>query len=275
MHSIVVATDFSEVANNAVHFACQMAADYKVTVTVFHSYIIPVTFGDNPMPAMPIDDSRKIAEDSMEQLLVVLKGTYPGLDINQHITYGDITDSLEEYCEKQQPWLIIIGNSAEDQSTLWFGSNVVTTMKELPYKIMAVPATARYERPKKICMACDFKDISDKFPGKELADLASAAGAELHILNIDHNNKHFGTDTPLDAEVLHEMIKSAKPTYHYMDQENTNEGIQAFVTENRIDWLVIVPHKYGFLEGLFHRSHTSAMVKMSHIPLIALHEKEA
>lgn len=275
MHSIIVATDFSEVANNAVHFACQMAADYGKQVVVFHSYVVPVTFNDNPMPVMPLDESKEIAETAMDTLMATLKQMYPAIAIDSHITYGEISDSLDEYSEQHQPWLIVIGNSAEDQDVLWFGSNVTSVMKDLPYRIMAVPASYTYRKPAKICLACDYKGISDTFPATDLTDMVTTAGAELHVLNVDHNNRSFGADTPVEAETLQELIGSAAPQYHYIDSENTNEGIQSFVSNNNIDWLVVIPHRYSFFEGLFHKSHTSAMVKMSHIPVIALHEKKA
>jgi nucleotide-binding universal stress UspA family protein len=272
MHSIVVATDFSDVANNAVRFACEMAKDFQKAVTIFHSYVIPVTFGDNPMPVIPIEDSKAIAAESMDGLVNDLKFAYPDVEIDSHITYGDVTDSLDEYCERNMPWLVIVGNSADDHNTLWFGSNVTSTLKNLPYRAMAVPASAQYKKPKKICLACDYKHLNDKFPASDLIDMVTASGAGLYVLNVDHNNKHFGTDTPAGAESLNELIKSANPQYHYIDNENANEGITAFIGKNNIDWLVVVPHKYGFWEGLFHKSHTSTLARTSHVPLIALHE---
>ncbi|RYD58744.1 MAG: universal stress protein [Sphingobacteriales bacterium] len=272
MHSIVVATDFSEVANNAVRFACEMAADFQKTVTVFHSYIIPVSFGDNPMPVMPIEDSKAIATESMDKLVDSLKTLYSGTSIESHITFGDITDSLEDYCERNTPWLIIVGNSAEDHNTLWFGSNVISTLKNLPYRTMAVPASAQYKTPRKICLAADYKHVYNKFPSGDLTEIVSKAGAELHVLNVDHNNKQFGTEVPQDAAALEAQLQSANPQYHYVESDNTDEAITKFIAENNIDWLVIVPHKYGFWEGLFHKSHTTALARTGHVPLLALHE---
>jgi nucleotide-binding universal stress UspA family protein len=63
------------------------------------------------------------------------------------------------------------------------------------------------------------------------------------------------------------------PVYHFIESENIDESIHQFVIENQMNWLVVVPHKHSFFEGLFHKSHTKAMTRKLQIPVISLHEK--
>jgi hypothetical protein len=39
-----------------------------------------------------------------------------------------------------------------------------------------------------------------------------------------------------------------------------------------MDWLVVIPHRHSFFEGLFHKGHVKAMVRMSKVPIVALHD---
>lgn len=272
MSVIIAATDFSPTANSAVDYACQMAQAYGASLHIVHSFVIPVTFGDTPMPLMPVDDGREIAEESMGELINQLHQSYPGVIIEPVITYGDITDSLEDYSEKQNPWLIVVGNSSTSDTQFWLGSNLISELRDLPQTVLAVPPGTKFNPPKNICLACDFKQVGKTFPAAEIIALAEQTKAQLHILNVDHDNKNFGTEMPLNAEVIHNYLKDAAPQYHYIESKDIEEGISNFVTEKGMDWLVVIPHKHSFFDSLFKKSHTSAIVKMSHIPLVALHE---
>lgn len=272
MGVILTATDYSDVANHAVHYACSMAQTYAASVTVIHSFIIPVVIStDTPMPAISIDEARNLALERMDSLIAELKRSYTGIDINSHITYGDITDSLEEYTESLKPWLIVIGNSSSNDTSFWPGSNLINALKELPYMVLAVPADANYRPVNNICFACDYQSITERLPTDDLMQLVSKTGAKLHILNVAKDGEH--KDGLEEANILKTILAPASPEYHFIDGQDVDESIQRFVTEKNMDWLIIVPHKHSFFEGLLHKSHTKAMAKMSHIPLMALHER--
>lgn len=272
MPAILTATDFSDVATNAVHYACQLAMAYNGDVTVLHSYYIPVAFNDTPMPVMSIDEAKTIAEDGMDRLLAQLKTQYPNLHVNTHISYGDITDSLQEHAEQTRPWLTVVGNSSSEDTAFWPGSNLMNAMKELSHPVIAVPLEARYRPVKKICFACDYKNISELLPAGDLVSLTSQTQAQLHVLNVHKGDRDFGTEAPPEAEALRNMLAAAQPQYHFISSNEVDEGIQHFVVEQDMDWLVIMPHKHNFFDRLLHHSHTKAMARMSHIPLVSLHQ---
>lgn len=272
MPLIITATDFSEIANNAVHYACKIATATNDSVTVFHTFMIPVSFNDNPMPVMPIEDGKQIAEESMNQLITKLQAIYPDIQINSHVTFGDITESLQDYIEKVNPWLIVIGNSSTENGTYWLGSNLVSEMRRISASIMAVSPDTSYKPVKNICFACDLKYPISELPINELLEFVAATKANLHILNVG-NNKSFGVEIPTEANELREALKEINPEYHFADNEDVEEGIKDFITLNNIDWLIVAPHKHSFFESLFRKNHTKEIVRKVHIPIVALHKK--
>jgi nucleotide-binding universal stress UspA family protein len=209
----------------------------------------------------------------LDDLINDLNSTHPGLNIGSHLTFGGITDGLVEYAEKHKPWLIIVGNSLSEEDSFWFGGNLLQLMRELPFPVLAIPNGTDFRTVKNICFACDYKRVTDHLPAQELVNIVKTIGASLQVLNIDHDNKSFGTETPLESTSLHEMIGTANPTYHYIDNANIDEGIQNFINQNQADWLVVTPHRHTFFEGLFHKSRTKAIARNIHIPILALHEK--
>lgn len=270
MPHILVATDFSEVGENAVNYACELASAYKASITILHSFIIPVTFSDTPMPVMPLDEGRAIAEERMEQFVKGLRVKFSGLEILSKVMFGDIVDCLEDHTKEEKPWFIILGNSVNEDTSLWLGSNVVSALRNLRNIVVAVPVESKYKKLEKICFACDFKNVAANLPFEDLLNLVRALNAELHVVNVGSENKN---DNSAEGEELQQLLSAVNPVYHYVEKENVDEAIKDFVDENHMDWLIMMPHKHSFFEGLFHKSHTKAMVKISPIPIAALHEK--
>src|SRR6476620_2365331 len=150
MKEILVATDFSDAAENAVHYACNLAKDLNASVTILHSFIIPVTFSDVPMPIMPIDEGRRIAEDRINELSASLKQSYSGVEIKSKIMFGDIIDCIEEHSEAGAPLFVVLGNSGSGESSFWLGSNVLSGLKNLRQNVIALSPDVKYRKPEKI-----------------------------------------------------------------------------------------------------------------------------
>jgi nucleotide-binding universal stress UspA family protein len=67
------------------------------------------------------------------------------------------------------------------------------------------------------------------------------------------------------------MLQGINPQYHFITNENTDEGIIEFAEKNNIDLLVVLPKRHDLLTKLLNRSHTKQLVLHSHVPVMALH----
>lgn len=272
MSAIITATDFSDIANNAVHYACDLAGAFDTHLILLHSYSIPVAFNDNPMPVISIEESKKIADEQLEGLMDELVKKYPQLVIKKELGYGDITDSLKDAIKKHQASMVVVGNSTSEDSGFWLGSNLLSTLRNLSCPVLAIPAHYQYKKVDNIAFACDFEHVTDQLPAADLNDIVARTGGKLHVLNVDHENRHFDPDTPFEFVHLDNALKPSGPQYHNIDSADIEVGIEQFAGKNNIDWLVVVPHKHNFFESLFHKSQTKALVRNAKIPILALHD---
>ena len=271
MAHIIVATDFAEQTESVVHYACDMAVAQNLEVIVLHTYVVPVTIADTPLPMMSAEEAHTIATDRMKEFLTVLKVQYSTLHITGKIMYGDVVDCLIELTEKQEPWLIVLGNNSIDNSLAWMGTTTVSALKQLPHTVMALPVGLKYTPVQNICLACDIQHYDESLPTQELIDLVKTTGAVLHVLNVSHNQEHFDDESILAGSIIQDKLKELNPTYHFVENENIDEGVRLFAESNQMDWLLVIPQKHTFFESLWHKSHTKAMSRTTHIPLVALH----
>jgi len=266
--TIIATTDFSDIADNAVRYACQLASDVHAQVTLLHAFVIPVTFSDSPMPILPLDESRKVAEERMESYRSHLQSEFPGLQIRSQIMYGDVVDCLHELSDDTTPTLVIMGNSGDDLP-IWMGSNLVKALKKLNISVMGVPAGISYTPVRQICLTSDLKVSGYDLLAGQLRTLTELTGASLHILHVNNGNKSAGPDA---KDLMLKSLSPMQPQYHEEVNSDIEAGIRDFVNAQQIDWLIVVPRKYSLLQSMFHKSQTRAVARVSNIPVIALHE---
>jgi len=274
MPFIIAATDFSEVANNAVNYACSLASAQRTEVMIIHSFIVPVMFSDIPMPVSLMNDAQRDAEAQMKRLSDSKAALYPDVKITGKVIYGDIITVIEEYSENNyRPWLVVAGNSSNAENGSWPDSVLIDAFKKLKFPVLGVPPEASFGQVNKLCLAYDNKHRDNDTALQQAADISKRLNATLHVLNVQtdvHNrdNNEYIDDAAqkiLDPSVVH---------YHFVyESDDINNTVDDFLKVNNIDWLLMIPHKHSFFQGLFHKSHTSSFAKHVRIPILALHEK--
>ncbi|MCW3121168.1 MAG: UspA protein [Flavipsychrobacter sp.] len=274
MPLIITATDFSDIATNAVHYACNMAKEQGTALVILHSFSVPVSFSDGPMPVNFINDTQRDAEAHMDNLLVDLYKAYPSVNIKGTVVFGDILDAIDEYVEEhEKPWMIIVGNSIAGDGASWPGSTTMDAFSELRFPVLAVPPGAVYKTVKNICFAFDNKHSGNIASMLRLADIKQRLNAELHVLNAQTDDNK--TDESEMDPIVRNLLSPVNPHYTIVADTDIEHAIETFVTGNNVDMLIMIPRKHSFFEGLFHKSHTKAVAHRSHIPILALHDSQA
>lgn len=268
MNKILVATDYSPAAQNAINYAAHLAQHQNAALELLHAYIIPFAYTDSPVPLLNIDEIQKIAEDSMETTLTRLRSEFPQLEISSRILPGDLIDCLSEITENDPPKLIILGKSGSGNSNFFWGSMAVSALRHLKTPVLAVPAATAWKEVKKIAFAADYHQFNEQTPIREILNWTKNMQAALEVLHVDKPGAE--TEVP---ELLKQELSAATPVYHSILSDNLEDIIADFVTENRVDWLVVIPKKYGFFENIFHKSRTKGLTQASNVPVLALHQE--
>jgi nucleotide-binding universal stress UspA family protein len=272
MSLIITATDFSQVGNNAVRYACHMAESQGAKVIVMHTFIFPVMFSDIPLPTSLVNEAQDDAEQHMKSLVADLKNEFPTLHIHGKVDYGDIINTLDNFTKSNiHPWLIVIGNSAVGEKAAWPDNTIIDALKTLKYPVLAVPPETSFQPIKKICFAFDNKHKGNEKAISQLTMITKCLGAELHVLNAQPEVPVKEMEASIDDDVK-QVLSGTNPQYHIVYDADIDASIQNFIEQNNIDWLVLLPRKHSFFEGLFHKSHTKAIAHKSHVPIVALHE---
>lgn len=275
MKAIIVPTDFSPAALNATNYAADMALSIKATLLLFHVYQLPLSVSDTPIVLLSVEEMRESAESRLVHLKKDLEHITSGaLEIQTEARMGNLPDELEDCCNKNKPFAVIMGTRGHSAvERVLFGSNTLSVIKHLSWPVIGVPIGKEFGNGiKKIGLACDFREVKESTPIPAIRALVKELQAELHVLNVDHNNQHFNADTPVQSALLHTALGDLNPQYHYIEHRDIEDGINEFAEKNNLDLVITIPKKHKLLESLFKKSSTKQLVFQSHVPVMCIHE---
>jgi len=274
MNTIVVPTDFSPVSVNALHYALNMAKALNADILLFHAYQVPIAFSEVPVVTISMEQIKAQAEERMAELRKSLEHMGSGdVAVSVRTSLGEPVEELETITNEIQPFAVVMGTrGAGPVETLFMGSTTLTAVNRLSVPVIIIPPGARYQPVRNIGFACDYSSVAETTPVKEIIDFCRHFPATLHVLNVDYKNRHFTAEVPMALTKIRELLEPLAPKYHYIENQDIEDGINRFAESHNIDLVITIPKKHKLLEKLFSRSHTRDLALHSHVPIVAIHE---
>ena len=276
MKTILVPTDFSSTAKNAAMYAINFAKQLKYErIILYNAYQAPLT--TDPDIAMintvDITELEKSSKTNLENFKMVLK-PYCDASVTLDIIseYGAVTYDINEICKSNEVDFIVMGVTGvgKVEETL-IGSFAIDVARRSEVPVIIVPPDATFTKIEEVMFACDFSKVVETTPVESIKKLLDASEAKLFVVNIDHNNKRFNSDTPFESLMLDTLLYDYKPEYRFIDDPDFVEGINKAALDKQVDLIITIPKKMGWFEGLFKKSRTKMLAYHSHVPLMVVH----
>lgn len=130
MQKILVPTDFSNVADNALNYALQMAREYHFALHLFHSLSPAAILGDHPELTTNIDVPLRENQEKLNAKIRHLHENHPEVRIEGSVELGGFADVLDQMIQKTEPLFVMMGitGDGEHLSDKIIGSNTINAM---------------------------------------------------------------------------------------------------------------------------------------------------
>ncbi len=271
---ILIPTDFSTVANNALQYAIQLAKKTNASIHLLHVNNIPIMDASFPNEVYQtytaeIEDFAKNSFENLENLYL----NKSNLQFDKHTAYGFVNDEIQEFAKNNDIDLIVLGTTgASGIQEILIGSNAASVVAKAEIPVLVIPPTSTFTDIKKIVYASDFNE--PEFPSvSRLAFFANLYEAEVNVLHI----KSFA-DNLFDAE--HNFFSRNKENVEVNrwkivklpEGESIIDSINNFVETEHPNLIVMAKHNRSFFDRLFHRSLSKQMAYHTKIPLLVLNK---
>jgi nucleotide-binding universal stress UspA family protein len=257
MKKVILPTDFSYNAYNAISYAMNLLKDEEATFYLLNTYT-PAIYQTEYLLHSPgqiglgdIYQSESInqLEELQKQLQKEFKN--PKHTIITHSAFNILVDEVSSMVANEEADMVIMGTQgATGAKEIFLGTHTVHVIKKATCPVIAIPADFDYETPIEILFPTDFEVAYSEEQLKALLDLAELHKSRIHVIHISSGYDLTEIQSENKAK-LEKILEKIPHLFHDLPNQEIITGINNFQLKNKMNMLVMIQNKHTFLESLF------------------------
>ncbi|WP_339685453.1 universal stress protein [uncultured Nonlabens sp.] len=278
MASIIVPTDFSDNAYNALFYASRLIPSEVSKILLVHSY------GDQLSEALSRLDTRvndaianEMRAEVYDQLEIVkhkIIRDCEGKTLIVEFYYGalPLNDIINDLIENVDVDFVVMGTKgASGLKEIFIGSQAVKVVKSIsPIPLFLIPEKADFMLPKNIVYAADLRNDYQRNQFVLLKKIIKEHQSNFHLAHVYHPSKA-APGVELHYTNLKNRLQEVAYTTHWIaSDKEIEETLTEFCETHHINLLVIRYHKYSFLKSILKTSFVEKASFHIELPLLIL-----
>ena len=275
MKKILVATDFSNEAYNALYYVTRLFEKENCHFFLLNSYAEHA-----PLVRLKLaHETSGLADESMDRL----DETYHKIhldhsnDLHQFTTVSKgetLVESIKDATENFNIDLLVLGSKEGAGGSAIFKSTqlpeIVDEIKNCP--ILIVPEEAEIEDLKEIAFATDYARSYDAKTLNLFRYLANLTGARVCVVHVNEEER-LSKAQQSNRNILQAYLMDIRHTIHWMPDFSTkSKVIKCFLEELNIGMLVMIRYEHKLIPRIFREAVIKKIASELNIPFLILPE---
>ena len=252
MRKILIPTDFSDNAMNALQYACEL---FKYDISEFyimHAYQDEIHSNEALLSRETLDEVTKIISDKSQVQLEAILKRIKKFSPNPRHKYSVISannlliDEADKIVDQENIDIIVMGTRGKtNDRKLTFGSHTLQVLKYVQCPVLAIPENYKYTPPKHILFPTNYMIPYKRRELKLLCEMAHPYRASIDMLYISTSKKLSLRQEDNQNFIKDELCKNSINFKTVIDKDITNT-IYKYIKENHTDMLVMVNTRHSF-----------------------------
>lgn len=286
MKNIIVPTDFSECAQDALEFAAFFAKKNDSKIHIIHALNMPnwnsgladnYGMGYEGTSAGEVPEAQIYIKNARERMNKLLESSFlKGCNITSNVEVGGILNIILEEAKRNDSNIIIMGSHGNTgMEEVLIGSNAERVVQNAKVPVLTIKHKFNDFDIKKIAFASDFKSEAHK-AFDYIHKIADVFNSEMHLLKIN-TPAHFQSSTESTDEMQRfcdqeglDPITGDKYKIAVYNDYNEELGILNYGVENKIDIVAIATHRRKGISKFFNESISQELVNHSFRPILTI-----
>lgn len=277
MKTILLPTDFSDNAKNAILYAIKLYEKQEVNFILLNAYHPTHDDMANSITGGSLNDLlNRASEKQLQELINEIKVNY-SYNKNHSFSYkssfGSLVEILRGFTQKHPVDLIVMGAKGMSAiEKIVFGSNTYAVIKEIDCPALVIPSKTSFIKPTNIGIATDFKELKNKAIFSVIKSIKEDYQSKITLFNVTEENKSITEKEEVFTKSIANLLEVENLSADYFKNEDVVFGTNEFVNQQKINLLVLINKKRSFLENLFHISFTKQIAFHAEVPILVLHD---
>ncbi len=272
MKTILVPTDFSARAEEALNFAVQFSERVGGAIKLMHIVDFP-SGSFNTMGEVDNMDPEIIFQGEylrgVHERLEEIKERYSDYDIQAKIKYGNPYTSISsEISEEEVDYIVMGSNGASGLKEVFIGSVAEKVIRNASCPVIVIKGPVRLSEMKSFVFASDLSEEQD-FIASKAKDFQELLGLNMHVLTVKtpHNMRaEFETKKKMSEFAERNFLE--KYTTNTINADYSDEGIVDFAEGINAGMILMGTHGKTGLAHIFGGSRAEDVANESTIPVM-------
>jgi nucleotide-binding universal stress UspA family protein len=276
MRNILIPTDFSANAMNALKYATELFKYDKSRFFIMHAYQDEI-FDDEERIKQEtlVKVTQEVADHSISNLENVLK-EIKTVSPNPRHSYSIISannmlvDEADKIVDEENIDVIVMGTRGNtNDKKLTFGSHTLQVLRYVQCPVLAIPEHYKGIQPRHILFPTNYLIPYKRRELKLLCELAAPYRAIIDMLYVSKSERLSMRQQQNQSFVKDELCKN-ELNFITVDSSDITDAICNYIDENGVDMLVMVNTRHSFFENIFFKSKIDDITLRIDIPFLAL-----
>lgn len=274
MKTILVPTDFSKNASNALNYAISIAKKEKAKIILLHAYNIVYLSSDMPIEyfAEELFSAERAAKKQLDALSIRVNKS--GLKCETINKQGAPVDIIIDSIKNKKPEFIVMGTKgASGIKEVFMGSNTAKVIAKATCPVIAVPERASFDGMKKIAYATNYS-FSNFADLKQLVNLAKIFKSRIkliHVADKEYTQRDYMTRF---TEKVKQKVKYKYISAQLLESTDIEKKLEQYIKKESVSILAVSTKHRNLIERLFEKSITQKLAFHTKVPLLAFHHKQ-
>lgn len=274
MIKVILTTNFSESARNAMCYAVQLFGAENTEYTIMNTLIDAATGNDGFLSVEKLTEDENAKNMKAEE--VFLRKVFPNQELNIQLrsVYGHLVSAINELSSEITAHYVVIGNKEKyDFDAGMLRAKTYELIDRIKCPVLAIPSNREFQiNEGGLIFASDLNTINKPDHLEPIVRLAQIHGVPIMAINIKKPT-HVTTKSEEDAGTqLEKIFNEVEHEFHQLEHEDVLTGIKKFVEANGASLLVLLARKHNFIQRMTSQSLTKEMSKLANLPLLILHD---
>lgn len=276
MKTILVPTDFSDNADNALYFAIELAKKQNAKLVLIHAFQLPIVVAAVPYDIINNEklELKKEAENNLKAQCLKIKHS-GNLTYEYILEEGDAVDVILKHAKEKKADIIIMGTKgASGLKAVLFGSITESVIEKTELPVLAIPNKTKFSTPIKTITFATNYNLNEIESIKKLIEIAVVLESKIKILHItdeDITNEHEVNLMNKFMKLVNSEITFKPITFQIIHGKNITQQLLNLISSGNTDMLVLSTHYKNFMKNLLEKNITKQVVLKTTIPIVAFH----
>ncbi len=273
MTTILVPTDFSKCAENALHSAFVLAERTNAAIAVLHVVFPNEALDNNIYNAFWTEEYLQERQQALRRWTERIRQPvrFGQVKTETHCRVGFPVPSICEAAEELKADLIVMGTTGSTGLRgAILGSVAAGVMSHTELPVLSIPKNRIFDLTVNAVLATDFRFDVSQAALNVLREVLADIKGKLHILHVMAQ-----PDAPRQVEKEQQLSALLDPVaheFHYLHDRDIVQAAINFIEAIDAGLLIAVAHRHSIFHRIFFDRTTRRLAHRAQVPLLTLHD---